>query len=351
MLLLDTFTNHPLPRPPIWMMRQAGRYMHEYQAVRQKHSFLDICKIPEVAIEVTCQPLDAFGFDASIIFSDILIPLEAMGLDLSVTDGLGPRFSNPVRNLAEIDALQAFDPSEKTPFLAAALQGMRKETDNRGITLIGFAGAPWTLASYAVEGMSWKTGATIKAWLYEDPAAIHHLLQRITDQLIPYLRYQADAGAQVLQLFDSWGGLLPTPYYREFIHNYQAQVIAALKQSHPQVPIILFVKGSRELLPTMAQAGADALSIDELTPLRSARQQVGNAVTLQGNLDSAALFIQQPERLDALVDDVLQQGMANNGQRFIFNLGHGVLPKTPRENVRRVVERVQAFRYQPAVTA
>ena len=337
-LLLQVFSDQPVSRPPIWMMRQAGRYMHEYQTVRKTHSFLDICKTPEVAVEVTCQPLDAFGFDASIIFSDILIPLEAMGLDLSFTDGAGPRFSNPVRDAEAIKALKQFDPSVETAFLGKALEMMRQETESRGITLIGFAGAPWTLASYAIEGMSWKTGATTKAWMYEAPEVVHGLLQCITDQIIPYLQYQADSGAQVLQLFDTWAGQVPTSHYQDWVHPYHIQVIKALKKSHPEVPLILFVKGSKELLPVIASAGADAVSVDELTSLSQARKQIGSDQVLQGNLDSAALFMTKQTALKDKVEEVLSQG---GKQRFIFNLGHGVLPKTPRDNVKQVVEWVQ----------
>lgn len=336
--LLSAFTDSPQPRPPVWMMRQAGRYMWEYQAVREKASFLDICKTPELAIEVTLQPLRAFGLDASIIFSDILIPLEAMGLALEVTDAKGPQFANPVRTEADLNALRRFDPTQETAFLMDALRGMRRELAGTGVTLIGFAGAPWTLASYAMEGTSWKTGRHLKQWLYERPDLLHRLLAQLSETLVNYLCAQVDAGAQVLQLFDTWGSQCPTPYFDAFVLAYQRQVIQAVKARHPEVPVLLFVKQARDLLPRLATTGADGYSIDEWTPLSEARRVLGDQATLQGNLDSAALFLQDTERLKAMVQQVLQQG---GNQRFVFNLGHGILPHTPRENVAAVVDWVK----------
>ncbi len=338
--LLEVFEGKPLKRPPVWMMRQAGRYMHEYQAVRQHYSFLDICKTPEVAVEVTLQPLRAFGFDASIIFSDILIPLEAMGLDLSFTDSHGPAFANPLRTVSDVDAFHPADVQETCGFLADALTMMRRELSGTGIALIGFAGAPWTLASYALEGKSWKTGQHTKALLLEDPQRLHTILQRITDMLIPYLCMQVDAGAEVLQLFDTWGGLVPTRYYHDFVMHYQNQVIAGVKAKHPHIPIILFVKNSRGLLDVIGQSPADAISIDDLTSLSDARQILGASRILQGNLDSSFLFSQNET---ALVDEVHRLLAEGGDSHYIFNLGHGVLPKTPRSNVKLVVESIKAW--------
>jgi len=323
------------------MMRQAGRYMHEYQSVRKHYSFLDICKTPEVAVEVTLQPLRAFDFDASIIFSDILIPLESMGLDLSFSDGAGPQFSNPVRHVDDLNRLRTVDVREDCGFLADALTMMRQELNGTGIGLIGFAGAPWTLASYALEGRSWKTGRHSKQWLLQAPDAMHVLLQKITDVLIPYLCMQVEAGAQVLQLFDSWAGFVPTPYYHDFVMDYQNKVIEGVKKVHPTVPIILFVKNSRGLLEAMSTTPADAISIDDLTTMGDARTIIGPEKILQGNLDSAFLF---SENQDALVAETQRILRESGNQNFIFNLGHGVLPQTPRENVKRVVETVKAWK-------
>lgn len=339
-LLLDALAGKRLKRPPVWMMRQAGRYMHEYQAVRQHYRFLEICKIPEVAVEVTLQPLRAFGFDASIIFSDILIPLEAMGLDLSFTDSHGPAFANPLRSASDVARFQPVDVQESCGFLADALHLMRRELAQTGITLIGFAGAPWTLASYALEGKSWKTGQHTKALLIENPQRLHTILQRITDMLIPYLCMQVDAGAEVLQLFDTWGGLVPTRYYQDFVMHYQNQVIAGVKAQHPDIPIILFVKNSRGLLPTIASSPADAISIDDLTSLTEARAILGHDRILQGNLDSSFLFCEDESALVAEVHRILAEA---GDSHYIFNLGHGVLPQTPRSHVKLVVETIQAW--------
>jgi uroporphyrinogen decarboxylase len=339
-LLLQVFEGKALKRPPVWMMRQAGRYMHEYQAVRQHYSFLEICKTPEVAVEVTLQPLRAFGFDASIIFSDILIPLQAMGLDLSFSDSHGPAFANPLRTASDVDAFHPADVQDTCRFLAEALTMMRRELTGTGIALIGFAGAPWTLASYALEGKSWKTGQHTKALLLEDPQRLHTILQRITEMLIPYLCMQVDAGAEVLQLFDTWAGLVPTRYYNDFVMQYQNQVIEGVKAKHPHVPIVLFVKNSRGLLDVIGQSPADAISIDDLTSLSDARQALGASRILQGNLDSSFLFSQNEEALVAEVHRLLEEGGPSH---YIFNLGHGVLPKTPRSNVKRVVETIKAW--------
>jgi uroporphyrinogen decarboxylase len=339
-LLLQVFEGKTLKRPPVWMMRQAGRYMHEYQAVRQHYSFLEICKTPEVAVEVTLQPLRAFGFDASIIFSDILIPLQAMGLDLSFSDSHGPAFANPLRTASDVDAFHPADVQDTCGFLAEALTMMRRELTGTGIALIGFAGAPWTLASYALEGKSWKTGQHTKALLLEDPQRLHTILQRITEMLIPYLCMQVDAGAEALQLFDTWAGLVPTRYYNDFVMKYQNQVIEGVKAKHPHVPIVLFVKNSRGLLDVIGQSPADAISIDDLTSLKDARQALGASRILQGNLDSSFLFSQNEEALVAEVHRLLEEGGPSH---YIFNLGHGVLPKTPRSNVKRVVETIKAW--------
>jgi uroporphyrinogen decarboxylase len=340
-LLLQVFQGKPMPRPPVWMMRQAGRYMHEYQAVRKHYSFLEICKTPEVAVEVTLQPLRAFGFDASIIFSDILIPLEAMGLELSFTDSHGPAFANPLRSASDIARFQPVDVAEHCEFLAQALRMMRHELTDTGIALIGFAGAPWTLASYALEGRSWKTGRYSKALLLENPTQLHTILQRITDMIVPYLCYQVEAGAQVLQVFDTWGGLVPSRYLQEFVLEYQEQVIRRVKAQHPHIPIVLFMKNSRGVLEQMKASQADALSIDDLTPMQEARQQLGQQRVLQGNLDSTFLFANNPTALVEETQRILREG---GNQHFIFNLGHGVLPQTPREHVKLVVDTVQAWK-------
>ena len=341
-LLLRALKGETLERPPVWMMRQAGRYMPQYQAVRKRHTFLEICHTPEVAVEVTLQPLQQFGFDASIIFSDILIPLQAMGLELAFTDEKGPQFASPVRHVDDLNRLHGFDPMVDCDFLIKSLQMMRHELKDTGIALIGFAGAPWTLASYALEGCSWKTGRFSKQWLFEQPEALHQLLATITAMVIDYCDAQIQAGAQVIQLFDTWAGNVPTAYYEVFVQTYQAQVIDALKAKHPTVPVIIFVKHSRGLLPTMAKLNADCFSIDELTRLDEARSLLPAGKVLQGNLDSTALFLTDRAKLQALTEATIAQGGQSH---YVFNLGHGVLPQTPVENVALVVDTIKNWRW------
>jgi uroporphyrinogen decarboxylase len=343
-MLLRACRGEPLDRPPVWMMRQAGRYMAEYQAVRKRVSFLELCKTPEIAVEVTLQPLQAFGFDASIIFSDILIPLEAMGMPLVFTDAKGPQLPEPIRSQADYERLQDFDPTEKTGFLLEALRMMRRELQTTpDVALLGFAGAPWTLAAYAIEGESWKQGMNTKAMRYREPQLLHTLLERLSRMLIDYLSAQIEAGAQAVQLFDTWGGMLAKSDYETFAAAYQRQVIQGVKARHPEVPVILFVKNSRGLIPAMAMTGAEVLSIDDLTPLDEARllatQTTGHRpVVLQGNLDPVALATASPDILTESVEAIIRQGGRHG---FIFNLGHGILPPTPVENVRHVVQTVQ----------
>jgi uroporphyrinogen decarboxylase len=317
--------------------------MHEYQAVRQKASFLEICHTPELAVEVTLQPIDAFDMDAAIIFSDILIPLQAMGLALEVTDKHGPVFANPLKAPAELARLRPFNPAQQTPFLLSALSTLQPLMHARNKALLGFAGCPWTLATYALEGTSWKTGKATKQWLYGAPDALHALLALLSAQLIDYLCAQLEAGADAVQLFDTWAANIPSPYYEAFVFNYQQQVIEGVKQRHPDAPVILFVKQSRGLWPWLAKTKADVVSVDEWTPLDEARQAMAqggapNAI-LQGNLDSSLLFLEDTACLKNHVTTMLQQG---GKQRYIANLGHGVLPQTPRDNVARFVDWVKA---------
>lgn len=338
-LLLRACRGEKLDRPPVWMMRQAGRYLSEYHDVRNQTSFLGLCKTPDLAVEVSLQPWRRFGLDAVIVFSDILIPLEAMGMTLVFEEGVGPRFPHPLKSPVDLKTLKPFDPLSETGFLMTALQTLRHELANSPETaLIGFAGAPWTLATYMIEGESWKSGQHVYQWLYHDPKALHQLLQMLADMLIPYLSAQIDAGAHVVQLFDTWAGMVPTEQYREFVLPYQKQVIDGVRALHPETPILLFVKRSRGLLPLVLEAGPDVVSLDEMTPLPEARKILGRNVVIQGNLDSYALLMETPDALQHRVEKMLADG---GRQNYIFNLGHGVLPKTPVENVARVVETVK----------
>ena len=325
-----------LDRPPVWMMRQAGRYMPEYQAIRGQTTFLGLCKTPDLAVEVSLQPYRAFGMDGVIMFSDILVVPEAMGMELQFLESHGPHFPQPLRSRADIEKLAIPDPNATMPFVMEILRRLRSElSGDPEATLIGFAGAPWTLASYMLEGGSSKNYTHIKTLMYEDPQLLHLLLGKLAESVTLYLNAQIEAGAQVVQLFDSWGGILPAEHYREFVLPYHQQILNGLKRE--QAPAILYVNGSRGILPLVAEAEPDVISVDHLTSLADARALVGSRFALQGNLDPVALFA-KPEALRPLTEDILVQG---GRKGFIFNLGHGILPQTPVEHVRLVVDTVK----------
>jgi uroporphyrinogen decarboxylase len=340
-------TPHPLPRlvrackkeildrPPVWLMRQAGRYMPEYRAIREKVSFLDSCKNPEIAAEISLQPYHAFAMDGVIMFSDILIPPEAMGMEVVFGNG-GPHFPNPLQNAADVDRLIIPDPVEKTGFVMDLLRKLRGElAHDPNTALIGFAGAPWTLATYMIEGGGSKHFAKIKGMMYESPQVLHRLLAKLAETVTLYLNAQIEAGAQVVQLFDTWGGILSIEEYREFILPYHQQILDQLNRS--QVPVILYVNNSRGLLPLIAEAKPDVIGVDPTTSLTQARQIVGHQFALQGNLEPTALFA-KPEVLEPMVNALIAEG---GKQGYIFNLGHGILPPTPVENVRLLVNLVK----------
>lgn len=333
--LVRACKNETLDRPPVWLMRQAGRYMPEYRAIREKVSFLDLCKSPDLATEVSLQPFKAFGTDGVIMFSDILIPPEAMGMEVVFGDG-GPSFPNPIQSAADVDRLIIPDPVEKTGFVMNLLRQLRTElASSPETTLIGFAGSPWTLATYMIEGGGSKHFAKIKGMMYSAPEVLHRLLGKLTETVTLYLNAQIEAGAQVVQLFDTWGGILSEEEYRQFILPYHKQIIDGLKRE--QAPVILYVNNSRGLLQLMAEAGPDVISVDPLTSISSARDIVGPRFALQGNLDPTALFT-SPDVLKPMVQSLIREGGTKG---FIFNLGHGILPPTPVENVRLLVNLVK----------
>lgn len=324
-----------LDRPPVWLMRQAGRYMAEYRAVRERVSFLDLCKNPELAAEVSLQPFRAFGMDAVIMFCDILIPPEAMGMTVDFADK-GPQFSAPLRTKADIDKLVVPDPAESMGFVMDLLRRLRVElADSPDVALIGFAGAPWTLASYMIEGGVSKNFAHLKSLMYNDPQLLHQLLDKLARTVTAYLNAQIEAGAQVVQLFDTWGGILDETGYREFIQPYEQQVIEGLNRE--KAPVILYVNGSHHLLEAMAETGADCISLDWLTPLSEARRRLGENIVLQGNLDPIALLA-KPDVLEPMVRAQIAEGGCQN---YIVNVGHGLIPQTPPENVRLLVDTVK----------
>ena len=324
----------PVDCTPVWFMRQAGRYMPEYRALREKHSLLTLCRTPELAVEVTLQPVRALGVDAAILFSDLLLPLAPLGIRFDFVAGEGPAIEQPLRTSADIDSLSRFEPRQELGMVLEAIRLLRRELD---VPLIGFAGAPFTLASYAVEGGHSRDFSRTKALMYGDPAAWHRLAALLASVASDYLRAQVEAGAQALQLFDSWIGALDAADYREFVLPHVQAIFDGLRGVG--VPVIHFGTGTGHLLAVQREAGGDVIGVDWRTPLDDARWLVGDGAALQGNLDPTALLGPR-ERLLRRVDDVLARAAQLPGH--VFNLGHGILPATPLDNVKAVVEHVHA---------
>jgi uroporphyrinogen decarboxylase len=313
-------------------MRQAGRYLPEYRAIRQKVDFLTLCKTPELAAEVTIQPVDILGVDAAILFADILLPLEAMGAELQFVKGDGPSFPNPVRTREDVARLSHPEVDEKLGYVFDAMRLVRRELDGR-VPVLGFGGTPWTLAAYLVEGGGSKHFEHLLAWSYGDPKGLGVLLDKVADVSIAYLQGQIAAGAQALQLFDTWGGLLDLDRWRSVALPPLRKIVDALKG---KVPLIYYVNGGTHLLPGMAELPVDVLSVDWRTPLSQVRRTVGS-LTLQGNLDPAALLAPIPE-IELRTAAVIAEG---HGGGHIVNLGHGILPMVPVEHAKAFVDAVK----------
>ncbi len=327
--LLRAARGEALDRPPVWMMRQAGRYMKAYRDLREKYpSFRERSEIPEVAIEVSLQPWKAFQPDGVILFSDIVTPLPGLGIEMDIAEGKGPIIHNPIRSQEQVDALRPLEPEESLPFIKTILQSLRQEVGNKS-TVLGFVGAPWTLAAYAVEGKGSKTYSAIKGMAFSDPTILHQLMGKLADAIAVYTRYQIDCGAQVVQMFDSWAGQLSPQDYETFALPYQQRVFRQVRATHPDTPLILLVSGSAGVLEKMAQSGADIISVDWTVDMADARTRLGKQMKVQGNLDPGVLFGSQAFIRDRILDTVRKAG--NRGH--ILNLGHGVLPTTPEENV------------------
>ena len=323
-------------------MRQAGRYMPEYRALRERHSLLDICRHPELAVTVTLQPVDAIDVDAAILFSDLLLPLVPMGLALDFVKNEGPSIANPVRSAADVDALRHFDPRESLEYVLETIRWLRRELVTR-VPLIGFGGAPFTLASYAIEGGPSANYARTKALMYSEPQTWHRLCDRLASMMIDYLRAQVEAGAQALQLFDSWAGALGRSDYREFAQPHSLRIFDDLKDVG--VPIIHFGVGTSAILHELANAGGDVVGLDWRQPLDEGWQTLGFDRAVQGNLDPCLLLGPRQRLLDG-ADDVLARAAGRAGH--IFNLGHGILPNTPLDNVQMLADHVHEYR--PATT-
>lgn len=331
-------SSQPVDGPPVWIMRQAGRYLPEYHEIRQLGTFMETCRHPDRAAEITCQPIRRFGMDAAVIFSDILVPAEAMGMDVSFEEGRGPKVGPALNSRADVDRLHAFDPEESTGFLGEAIRKVRAEL-GEDQAIIGFCGAPFTTASYMIEGGSSRNFERTKAMLHGSPDTFTELLERIVDALVPYLGMQVEAGADVLQVFDSWGGALSSATYKQMLFPPMERLICAAKAL--EVPVILYVNGGGHMLELLADLGPDCISIDWRVDPADARSRVGNRVALQGNLDPSALFA-PADVVARLTRETLERFGPEPGH--VFNLGSGILPKTPLECVQAVVETVRAQR-------
>jgi len=338
-VLLRALLREPVPYTPVWIMRQAGRYLPEYRAVRDKAGdFMSLCRNPELACEVTLQPLRRFELDAAILFSDILTVPDAMGLGLYFVTGEGPKFERPVTRTSDIRGLRVPDVASKLRYVFDAASLVRRTLEGK-VPLIGFAGSPWTVGTYMIEGGSTREFKKAKGLMAEDPAAMERLLHIVATTTTEYLNAQIDAGAQAVMLFDTWGGVLERDDYRRFSLAYMQQILDGLTRSHDgaRVPVILFTKGAGPLLDDMAQSGCDALGVDWMTDLSEARRLTGDKVALQGNLDPAALR-GSPEEIEQGVLRVLSSYGAGPGH--VFNLGHGITPDIDPEHVKVLVDAV-----------
>jgi uroporphyrinogen decarboxylase len=326
---LDACRGLPVDRTPVWLMRQAGRYLPEYRKVRAACSFLDLCKTPELAAEVTIQPVDILNVDAAILFSDILTPVEPMGMKLDFVPG--PVFENPVRTMVDVESLRIPEMEEDVPYVLETIRILRRELAGR-VPLIGFGGAPFTLACYMVEGKGSKDFATIKKMMYCAPEVYAGLMEKISTMLVAYLKAQIAAGAQAIQVFDTWGGIPSPSDYERYILPYTRRVIMELGTD---VPVIHFVKGAGTMLESVAKAGGDVLGLDWHVNLGKARDILGNGVAVQGNLDPTVLYGPKP-LIETEVKRILEENDGRPGH--IFNLGHGILPDVPPENAIHMVE-------------
>jgi len=332
-IFLKACQQKPTKYTPVWIMRQAGRYMKEYRAIRGKVPFLAMCKTPELAAEVTLQPVEKLGIDAAIIFADILLPLEPMGINLEFAEGEGPVIHNPIENENDIDQLRTIKPEEDLPFVLEAIKKVRREIEGK-VPLIGFSGSPFTLASYMIEGGHSRNFIKTKRLMYNNPPAWHLLMEKISQVVVSYLNAQINAGVQAIQLFDSWVGCLSPHDYEEYVLPHSRSIFKQVKKG---IPAIHFAADSSSLLELLRQAGGDVIGVDWRIDIGTAWRRLEYKVGVQGNLDPAALFAPVPV-IRNKVKKVLQSAANRSGH--IFNLGHGILPQTPVENVIALVEAV-----------
>jgi uroporphyrinogen decarboxylase len=334
-LFLRACKRQRIDRTPVWMMRQAGRYLPEYRAVRAKSDFLTMVRTPELAAEVTIQPVDIIGVDAAIIFSDILVVPDAMGMHLVMEEAKGPRFPSPIRNREQIDALPIPDPLKRLNYVMQAIEETKRRLQGR-VPIIGFSGAPWTLAAYMIEGGGTKDFKVIKRMMLDQPDDLKALLKKLAISVREYLEAQIAAGANAVQIFDTWGGILTPDHYRMFSLDYVADIVATMR--HEGVPVIVFSKGAHHALKELADIGADVIGLDWTVDLHEVRALIGEKVALQGNFDPSYLYA-SPEKIRAEVGSILSK--YGRGSGHVFNLGHGILPDVPVESARALVHAVK----------
>ena len=344
-LLLKTLAGETPDRPPFWLMRQAGRYLPEYRDLRaEKGGFLAMAMDPRAACEITMQPLRRFGMDAAILFSDILTIPDAMGLGLQLIESVGPRFDNPISSIEDIKKLPMPDPEDDLGYVMDAVRLIRRELDG-SVPLIGFAGSPWTLATYMIEGGSSKDFGKIKTLLYREPDTLHRLLQHVATAVGLYLNAQINAGAQVIMIFDTWGGVLSTPAYKAFSLAYMQQILDQLQREHEgnKIPVILFTKGAGLWIEDIADSGCDAVGLDWMQDIGQVRTRIGDRVALQGNMDPAVLKT-DPDSIREEVALILKS--FGEGSGHVFNLGHGITPDIDPENAGAFINAVHELSRQ-----
>lgn len=334
-LFLRACKKERVERTPVWMMRQAGRYLPEYRAVRARADFLTMCKTPELAAEVTVQPVDVIGVDAAIIFSDILVIPEAMGMRLEMIESKGPHFDHPVRTREDIAALKIVDPQKELRFVMDALEMTKRALGGR-VPLIGFAGSPWTLATYMIEGGGSREFKYTKQMMLDDPETLSVLLDKLTTAVRLCLEAQLAAGADAVQIFDTWGGTLAPDHYKRFSLDYMFKIVSTMNRNGS--PVIVFSKGANHSLKDIAEVGADVVGVDWTIDMAEVRGRIGDRVSIQGNLDPSALYA-SPENIRKEVTSILRK--YGRGSGHVFNLGHGIFPDVPVEHARAFVRAVQ----------
>ena len=340
-LLLSAALGNKINRPPVWMMRQAGRYMKIYRDLREKYpSFRERSENPELSYEISMQPYYAFKPDGVILFSDILTPLPGMGINFEIIESKGPVIEEPIRNLDQISKLKKLNPAESLGFVGEVLQSLKREIKEES-TLLGFVGAPWTLAAYVVEGKSSKNYSIIKSMAFREANILHKLLDYFADSIGEYLKFQIKSGAQVVQIFDSWAGQLSPKDYDTFAGPYQKKVVDIVKKEFPNTPIILYISGSAGVIERMAKTGVDIISLDWTVDIKEASERIPNDIGIQGNIDPGILFgndVIIKERIDETFRKI-------KGRKYILNLGHGILPGTPESNARTFFEHSKKLSY------